>query len=340
MDITIFCTPLVNHQTLTDIERRERDVFFSALKLEDRVVLWELLDTAFRNLSYEDDWNYRLDYFRWYTLLTWQRLRSMTPKMVSEVAFPRQLMMAILLDFDPVPELMNYIDSQPFDEKDAEVFYRELQKNVLTSSAVVGMRNNQPIILKDLAEQILQLNQHNDSLKRTEFFGRLKELLFLKNDAAMYSSADPDDNTSYLIDITQFLLGVQPEKIWPLVKVSLHEDEYEQILAYNESHAAPNTTDEAAEETVEITPPTPEILEALKPVSTRLSYPEIQALIQEDLQKTSLTDPVAIAESIAEKLNRLADYYHDDKIRELYYYNEADRKFYWNEELLKNPVIT
>lgn len=337
MDITTFCTQLINNTILSEDERKEHDQFFAALSIEDQVVLFELIDTAFRNLTPADDWSLRLDYLRWYTLLMWRRLRSATRVQVSEIAFPRQLMMALLLDYDPIVELMNYIDGNPFDKESAATFYQTLQEKTLASNAVIGIQKNQPVTLSQIAQRIVLLNQQDDSLKRTEFFAELQEILYTKNDASAYSSADPEEATSRLIDTVQFLLGVKPDKIYSTVRVSLHADEYEQILAFNERGTATVATSETKEEPVPAPEtPDPEILEALQPVSTRPTYTELKNIIEEDVLKLGLTDPIARAEAVAERLTNLAEYYKDEKIRELYYYNEEDGKFYWNEDLLKS----
>jgi hypothetical protein len=325
MNITTFCSPLVNHQALTDSERRERDAFFASLSLEDRVILFEMLDTTFRIISPAEDWQYRMDYLRWYTLLAWQQLRNATPKTVNEIIFPRLLSIAVLFDYDPILELINYIDNNPFDEDTAPLFYSDLQANVLKSPAIIAFQKDQPITLKQLSDQIARLNRRDDSLEWTEFFAYLKGLLFTKNDLGAYSTTDPEEGTSRFIDIIQFLLGVKPDKIFSVVKTTLHADEYEQILAANERAEALSISPESVPS---------EITEALQPVSPRLTYAEIKNLIEEDLLKNPISDPIALAEDITERLHRLALYYHDETIEQLYYYNEQDSQFYWNADLL------
>ena len=103
----------------------------------------------------------------------------------------------------------------------------------------------------------------------------------------------------------------------------------------NERAAERVQNSETAEAVAPTESPSPEILEALQPVSLRPTYSELKTIIEEDIAKLSLTDPIARAEAVAERLNNLADHYKDEQIRELYYYNEEDGKFYWNDELLK-----
>jgi hypothetical protein len=333
MDITTFCTPLVNHLTLSETERKERDSFVASLDYEDRVILWELLDAAFLTMTPEEDWNYRMDYLRWYTLLTWQRLRSMTPKMVSEIAFPRQLAMAVLLEFDPVSELMYYVDQQPMEREETEQFYTDLQKNMKDSAMVVGLRQEKPMLFSEVVQNIERINREDNSLRSAEFFTQCKDFFFIKNDAAIYSSADPDEATSKIIDIAQFILGVAPENFPALAKVSLHADEYELLSQKNVAEKSPSE-DASSTNLPPVTLP-PEIVEALKPVPVRPSNLEIKKIIEEDVQSLAISDPMSRAEAVMTRLDRLAEYYRDESLRQLFYYNESDGQFYWNEELLK-----
>jgi hypothetical protein len=315
MNITTFCQSLFSNRPLTPAELEAHEVEFNKLEIAERDLLWQELNNYFSKVSFVEDEAHRYDYFRWYTRLSWFTLNDMDPQFIRDIAFPRQVVMAALLDFDPVNALLEYIDSKPFDAAASEGLYGDMLTEFMKSEAVVGKRKNQIVTLAQLIKEVEQINKKDDSLQFAEFLTGLKEILFSKGDilALNYTLADPEDAATRLVDIIQFCLGVKPPTISAVIQNTLHADIYQQILAANEQ----------AERELAI----PE---------ERLSYREIQELIEQDLSNNPEIDLSAQAEMIVTKLNNLAELYQDAHIGELYYYNEQDGKFYWNEEMLKS----
>lgn len=315
MNITTFCQSLFSNRPLTPAELEAHEVEFNKLEIEERDPLWQELNRYFSKVSFVEDEAHRYDYFRWYTRLSWLTLNDMDPQFIRDIAFPRQVVMAALLDFDAVGGLLRYVDSKPFSAAASEGLYGDMLTEFMKSEAVVGKRKNQIVTLAQLIQEVGQINKKDDSLQFVEFLTGLKETLFSKGDNLVlnYALAEPGEAATHLVDIIQFCLGVKPPTISAVVQNTLHADTYQQIIAANEQ--------------AEQEPVIP---------AEHLSYPEIQELIEQDLRKNPEMDPSAQAEMIVTKLNNLAELYQDAHIRELYYYNEQDGNFYWNEELLKS----
>ena len=318
MNIEKFCQQLLSANPLNPDQIAQHDQEFGLLASGERDRLAKILNTYFLASSAENNYTRRYDYFRWYTLLSWSMLERMAPDFLQKMAFPKQLVMAVILDFDPVFELMRYIDTQAFDRDGAQEFYQTLKDNVLASEAVVGELNKKHLTIADLVKEVQRINQTNDSLQSAEFFGRLRDIIFpINSKMADYAFGDLEEATSRLVDIIQFLLGVKAESVWVLVKTTLHADEYQQMLALRQAAAS------VASQTDSNTSLVP-------------TYFEIRQGIEQQLLLKQMIDPIERAENIISFLDGLAEEYQDSKIKELYYYNEQDGKFYWNEELLRS----
>jgi hypothetical protein len=77
-----------------------------------------------------------------------------------------------------------------------------------------------------------------------------------------------------------------------------------------------------------------ENLETASPsISEKPSYAEIKQTIESSFSKDASGQFLDQA-AVLDMLGTMAAEYNDQQILDLYYYNEADGQFYWNEELL------
>lgn len=188
--------------------------------------LWAMLHDYFIKAPIAADRKFWYSYFRWYTHLTWAGLLNRTEEVVSSIAFPRQLVMAILLEFDPVGQLIEYLNSKPFDEESTVSFYTKLRDGVLKSGAVVGVAKGREVSGADLVRELMVINQNKDTLRLAEFAARLREVLLPKTDDEFlkFIPSSRDDAAALYLSTISFFIGVTPETIWAMVKTAFHPE--------------------------------------------------------------------------------------------------------------------
>jgi hypothetical protein len=64
----------------------------------------------------------------------------------------------------------------------------------------------------------------------------------------------------------------------------------------------------------------------------------VKSDVEDEVQKDDKGQFVNL-EEVFGKLDRLAEENNDDRIRDLFYYNEKTGKFEWNEDLLKEMPV-
>ena len=220
--------------------------------------LWSALHEYFIKAPVSADRKFWYSYFRWYTHLTWANLLSCSEEIVSSIAFPRQIVMAVLLQFDPIAELVEYLNAKPFDEESMVVFYTKLRDGVLKSGAVVGVAKGREVTGADLVRELTVINQNKDTLRLAEFAARLQEVLLPKADDEFlkFIPSSRDDAAASYLSAISFFIGVTPEAIWAMVKTAFHPELFDGQLAAS-AEIQPASDAKFASQNVASAPQTP-----------------------------------------------------------------------------------
>ncbi|MEK7624906.1 MAG: hypothetical protein AAB467_00985 [Patescibacteria group bacterium] len=196
-----------------------------------------------------------------------------------------------------------------------------------------------------LAELSQINNQGRDSIRIAEFKAKLRKLFSLTDKSSEnYFSITADEAVNRFVALITFLYDVKMEELWSVVEKydDLNYSElYRKLLNQPEpTTSMPASVSIQPENTIAppqafVNPP-----RAKKESETRseklkkLSYAEMKEQIENQFKKDAQGQFMNISEVLKE-LERLAAKYEDDHIRDLYIFNEADRKFEWNETLIK-----
>lgn len=356
-------------KVLTPQELQQKEVEFANLELEEKQVIWEELNTFFKKVSVEVDKKYWLSYFRWYTFLSWKNLGNRDEEFVSTIAIPRQIVMASLLDFNIVKELIWYLHNRPMDDEDLGKYYTKLKDNLFRSTSFVGMYKGKDYTMQDLIKEVTLIEQNDDSLKLAELLSRLQTIIFYDPKLfGDYIDVSPEDVVNTVINLVTFCIGVKPESVWHVAEANVHEDRFEQVLTNPENKTQlttqvvpPQSSTSTAPRTsnIKLPPPLPPVISppttnsvtpqkknvsiesslkqkntGIPPVSKRPSNTEIKTRIEQKYP-TAPSGEITNFEEVTSLLASIAEKYHDPSIEELCYYNEQDGKFYWNNELIK-----
>ncbi len=263
--------------------------------------------------------------YRLYSELNWIKLRGLPSDFVVDTCFGKQLVMACILNFEPIDETLWYLGLRFLDKADAITEYTRIRKAVFESETVVGSLKKQPQTVKSIVQEIARLNQmNNPSLEVAEFKAKLETIFFSEIPDPQYIerlNIDKRESVATFFSFIHFLIGVKPENIYGLVDAALHADK----LAIEESESQSSDTIQNTEIDREV-----EREQESEPENNTNYFVEIKNKIQDDLSSGKIVDEA----EVFDLLQNYSEEYSDSRILDLYYYDEKLEKFVWNDELL------
>lgn len=300
---------IVDVGELNQLENEFSGLFSDIVKQDE--ALQELND-FFQKNSVINDVVYYQSFFRWYTILLWKVLRNKDLDIVSTVCFGRQVPTALMVGFDVWKELLWYLSFSSFDEESMTKVYREIRNNFLSSEALVGWWGKRNFRIKDLIAAITAVEQRGgSSMELAELYSKVTSAL--TPDAEIdkqFFYVDTSEVVDKLIGLINFFIGVEPEKIYAVVDLTLHPERYEPELPVGQTTSLISEKKEG-----------------------KNNFQQIKTLIEsrfpydESGQFTNL-------EGVLAMLDTLADEQQDERIRDLYVFDEATGRFGWNGELV------
>lgn len=318
--------------TPTEIAKLQ-DVFLT-LSTNPQVMqnAWEELNAYFLSNPVGVDRKYFLSLFRWYTDLTWSSLNNLPREIMVEMVCSRQIPMAILLDFDVLRLLVQYLGFRSTDDVAMKSMYSDMRITFLGSEAIVGTLSQKNFTQQEVIElvKIMQLPSAT-SIQVAETTAKIQSILFSETGELFnkYFFIEPEVAVDRYIDTINFFLGVKPERIWDIVDPALHPDKYEQLL---QDRLGSIPTSQSSLESVY---PSDENKSEIKSNGLKLSHAQIKTALEAEFPQDA-SGQFVDAEGVLNKLASYAEAYNDAMILDLYYYNEADGKFHWNDDLLNS----
>lgn len=301
-------------KNLTPEELKRKEEEFRVTQIDRGIMddLWVQLDGYFRNASIEEDKKYRDTYFRWYTSLTWQTINSKDVDFFVDMAIGRQISTALLLDFDVWRKIMHYLAINAGHDFDVVTnLFRRMKQSYFTSQQYLGSDKGADVTLSVIAAEIQKIERENaDSLVFAEQNSRVQRIVFPKDialDHPLYV-CDPTIFSKRLLDLTSFFIGVPDERIYYVVDAFQHPQLYKEKKVTEDS-VSPSL------------PPTE------NPYISLQQDLVVQFPISPDGQFVQV-------EAVLDHLEQLASATGDDRIRDLYVFNENTGKFEWNQQLL------
>lgn len=246
---------------------------------------------------------------------------------------------------------MTYLGVHTIDKFDLADFYIEIRNGFLNSEAIVGTFQSKEVSVKDLVADVNKINnQKLSSLERATAVNRIRDI-FASNGSkniSTYFTEDVFGAVNNFIDLVNFFSEIKGDEIYDLVNVFMHPELEEKVVVPTVSNPPPvranpqMVTIERPPEEVVIAPPQALVNpprqkkepEAKVEKVKKMTHAELKEQIENQFRKDQKGQFVNIPDVLRE-LERLAAKYGDDRIRDLYIYNEKDGRFEWNEELFK-----
>lgn len=298
--------------------------------------LYEEMRDFFSQIDPANISKFWFSYWRWFTIVSWDRLNILSENELLSV-FQWQLPMACLCGVDPIKKLLIYFDVNNYNANGAESLFRKIINRLSESSAPLGVKQDGLSVGQVFKE--LQLARHDsDSMKVADFRGKIKLALTIpdgyEHDKYFVRTADEVD--TQLCDLMDVFQTVDPASAW--------------YMAYNYLYMP----DEAGVEGATVVDNVVEENTELDAIEKELEEDELNAVVSENpvghvptpnpylALKTSLEAEfprdadghfLNMAEVLA-RLEAIAKDSGDERVKELYYFDEQTGTFRWNEEML------
>lgn len=273
-------------------------------------VAWQEMH-AFFDQNEDADRLYWDSYFKWYTDLTWRQLMNMSPEMMGAIVFRRQIPMALLLDINVLRELMYFLYIRPLDSGLLTKLYEQVQAGFLGSDKVIGRWKEQEVTIADLVDDVEKTNLPNiDSLELADTKSKIENMLFPKD--TDFALAEPAAVVAQFTSLVNFFLDVQSDKIEDVVTAFIRPDRLEAMTLGQKALEAGDNKEKQG-----------------------FNLNEVKRIVDKKFLKDAAGQYID-TQGVLTMLDGLAVSYKDDRIRELFVFNEQSGGFEWNSALVTN----
>jgi len=335
--------------TKSQIEMINDEIELSLVDLSKRDEYWKILHESFKDGSTKNQFKYFSTFWRWYTMLTWRRINELSYEEFVNIAIGRQIPMALLLGFDVFDKIIHYLWIKSTDPKEMESVYLKVRNAFFESPAILGEEAGTELTLSWFIKEIRILyNRGSDSIQLAHLFSKMQSVFFEKLDEEMKKKilVEKDDIINALVELTHFFTGVEGDGIYVIVDAMKFPEHYmdreedvsiQKDVQPNISKEEPKIDEiilkeEPESNDVVLVPEKKE--EPLSPADkVEVDYGGIHRMIDERFIKDEDGNYVNI-EGVLTLLSTLADQYGDEKVRDLYYFDETKGGFIWDQTLL------
>jgi len=295
----------------------DRELFLSALAEYVKVGKKE----QYENLA---------SYQRWYVSLVWPRLVRYEETEAREI-FRNYFHIAILLGYDVWQDILWYILGKSFSVIEQVDFYTKLRLAIKFSDSIIAKMGNKNYVFADLLTLCKDKIQKGGDIEGLKIL--LRPVIFCEDIEKLdtYYVFDRDKILENYIKLIRNVLLIEGENILvelnkevnpqlaPLLKT---KEEYLALKEGLEMAKKPTKTAIPAVDKVQKTNTV-----AASPIAPP-SYSEIKDKINQFFPKDQ-NGEIIDTEGVFEVLEKTAAKYGDEKIKELYYFDEASGKFKW-----------
>ncbi|MFA6105784.1 MAG: hypothetical protein WC725_04310 [Patescibacteria group bacterium] len=223
---------------LKDSQQLESKLVENSQTPQGRENVWVFLHSYFLNATPDDDKKVRLTLFRWYTDLTWKRINLLSNEDFVNVAFGRQVPLALLLGFDIQKILFDYLNFRCPEKEDMVDVYAKTKNAFMNSEAFLGSLDGIEYGVKDIIPDIKKYNLESlSTLEKATITEKLTKILFPKKDELFnqYIFTEPTQVVDWFIGLVNFFMGVKAEDI-KLIVDGYNREEDEEIIKISENN--------------------------------------------------------------------------------------------------------
>ena len=297
-----------------EIERLD-DIFWTeaydskSSRDESIVKLFDFFSTDTKHKIETHYWSY----WRFFCELCWKELNSLNRQQI-EFVFSYQVPMAVMLGHDVLKKLFSYLNINSNDPKSCVIAVKPVRFALFNSGAVLGVDGNEQYTVKEIIDEAQHLaNMGNIALKLAEFKDKMLRIFNSNtNNISDKYLTNADLMVVYFNDLIQFFIGVPDENVHYIIDVYFNPELYE------EANTAKTTV-------------TPSILAVSS--SKKVKYADVVNNLKKQF-KFNVNGDTENVGGVMTKLHDLSMQYDDPNITELYYFDEKDSQFKWNEELI------
>lgn len=305
-----------------DFYNWEKNIKKSMSDLQDEIELQQYLSQQMKNFTPQQDYEYQWTFFRLYTQYSWIFM-TLVDNNTPELLYGRQIGMIMCLDFDVLNKTIWYLRHNSAIELDMVGLYEKIKDIFSNSQAILGQdKDGQFITVADYYKIIDQLNKTKaNSMEWAKAKENLANLLFLKNNefVSRFAFVQPQDAVGEFFTLTNFFLGVAKDKIWHMVDMYINPELYN---LKNEESASEN-----------------ENVSKQQPTTNTDSEKNIYQKTKEQVEAKFSFNDLGQIEDLAglfKMLSQLSKQYNNSRLAELYYFDEKEGKFKWNEKLINS----
>lgn len=266
-------------------------------------------------------------YWRWFTQMTWARSGNFETSVFASQIMAKQVPIALALGYDVWDALIWHLHFRtPFSDDMASA-YTLFREAFFGSDAVLGLYKGQLVAVKDLIPEIEKINRPGvDSLETAETMSKIQTCFATYSDRPELLNyfVKPEKSTDMFVGLVNFFLGVKPDRVLYVVDGYVHESS---SVADTNAAAAVAETETAVAESVPIEAPVEEVQ------APKVNYADVKNMIEARFTRDASGEFTNL-DGVLALLDSLATDQGDDRIRELYYFDEGTGKFQWNEGLL------
>ncbi len=287
--------------TQEQIEKFQQEIEVFNDKQVD-IFFGDLID-VFANTDFEDDYNFRESYLRWFTKISLKRFLTLSDIFLKDLFFSKQLSEAFLLGYDVLDNFLFYLASQYYlaEENRFFDFYNSVLNITKKSGAIFGEIDGKKIFFSEVVNKYIEIKDKQEFKNYLE--GLILEIQNGQDDYELYFNLDEKLVAGNIIKFFDFIFGIKKENVLDIADIYARTGE---LLENKENNK----------------------IEEKKLVSAP-TYSEIKAKILQFFPKDE-NGEIIDNEGVFEVLEKTAEKYGDPKIKEIYYYDEESEKFKWS----------
>ena len=313
-----------------ELEKSIKNTFVDRSKIFE---VWESLDNYFAKTDAKKDHEHFFTYFRLYSSLTLKNFYALEPAQVIVKVIGRQVLLAVLLDFDLIEMIKVYLKNTAIDAEHMGRIYDEMKSALINSEELLGTSDSQPYIIKDLVKELSVGSAYLNSELKKNIVKKISLILESNGKGEMSESFGVGlfDAATKLIDVVVFFLSTSSKNLslfesMPTPKKDNSMPKPEKVATSNSRvvsapqalvnpSAVIEKTDEKTEEN-----------------QKKYSYSEIRKRVENSFAKDNGGNFLNITDVLGE-LQKISAMQGDPRIKDLYIFNEEKGRFEWNEKM-------
>jgi len=273
---------------------------------EQTDVFFNDLINIFSATEFEEDYEMKNSFLRWFTELSIKKFLILPVNFLEEVFFIKQISTSFLLGYDVLDRLLFYIAANYYLKNTEEISrdFNSFKESVEKSGAIIGKIGGQKIVFSDIIAKFNQIQNINEFKKYLA--GLFDDIINQEDYFGEYFTDNKEifvENVSKFID---FLFGSEKKDVFKIA------DDYVRVGELKNDKKDSLKKEESINDKILQVP----------------SYSQIKSKILQFFPKDE-NGEIIDTEGVFEVLEKTANKYNDEKIKELYYYNEATEKFEW-----------